>query len=125
MVELKTVAINVTVLLMFLNGAPNLLVASGAAADLGIDPSVSGDEHVDEANEAMSNIEPSGGFSDTLFQLYNSVTGPVKAMLGLIFGGYMMLVSVGIPGWLASFIFLPQYLVVGGTIIYVLAGRLL
>lgn len=125
MAELKTVAINVTVLLMFINGAPNLLLASGVADDMGIDPSVQGDETIAGANQAMSNIEPSGGFAGTLFQLYNSVTGPVKAMMEILFGGWLILTSVGLPSWLTSFIFIPQYLVVGGTIIYVLAGRLL
>lgn len=125
MVELKSVAINVTVLLMFLNGAPGVMVASGTAADLGIVPDVSGDGAIDDANENIRNVEASGGFGDTLFGLYTTVTGPVRAVLGIVAGGPIMLVSAGVPGFIVDFIFLPQYLVVGGTIIYVLAGRLL
>jgi len=125
MAELKAVAINVTVLLMFLNGAPNLLIASGVAEDLGIDPSVQGGEDIAAANDAMSNIQASGGLGQTLFQLYTSVTGPVQSVLGILFGGWIMLSSIGIPSWLTTFLFVPQYLIMGGTTIYVLAGRVL
>ena len=125
MVELKTIAINVTVLLMFLNAAPGVLVASGTASDLGITPSVGGDEAINEANENIRNVEASGGFGDTLFGLYTTVTGPIRAVLGIVAGGPIMLISAGVPGFIVDFIFVPQYLIVGATIIYVLAGRLL
>lgn len=125
MVELKTVALNVAILLMFLNAGPNLLLASGVAADMGFDPSVSGGDAIDDANENVRNVEASGGFGDTLFGLYTTVTGPVRAVMSIVTGGPIMLISAGVPGWLVDFIFVPQYLIVGGTIIYVLAGRLL
>lgn len=125
MVELKTVAINTTILLMFLNAGPALLSASGVAEDLGINPSISGDQTVEEANEDIRSVEPTGGFAGTLFQLYNSVTQPVKTVLNIVTAGPTMLISVGVPAWLVGFIFVPQYMIVGGTIIYVLAGRLL
>lgn len=123
MPQLKTVAINVTVILIFLNAGPSALVASGFAEDAGITPSVSGDKSIDEANTAMQNVEVSGGFASTLFALYTSVTGPVRAVMGILFGGPVILISAGVPGWLVDFIFAPQYLIVGATIIYVLAGR--
>lgn len=123
MPELKAVAINVTVLLMFLNAGPNMLVASGVAEDMGIAPTVSGDQPIEDANTAMQNVEVSGGFASTLFALYTSVTGPVRAVMGILFGGPIMLISAGVPGWLVSFMFAPQYLIVGATIIFVLSGR--
>jgi hypothetical protein len=123
MVELKTVAVNVAVLLLFLNGSGGVLVASGTAGDLGVTPSVSGDQAVSDANQAAQDIKVSGGFASTLFALYNSVTGPARQIVGLVFGGPIILASIGIPGWLLDFIFLPQYFVVGGTVLYTLAGR--
>lgn len=123
MADLKSMAITLAILLMFMNAAPNLMVASGVSEDWGVTPAVGGDERVEQANSAMANIEPSGGFASTLFQLYTSVTGPVRAVMGLIIGGPIILASIGIPSWLIGFVFVPQYLIVGGTIIYVLAGR--
>lgn len=125
MVALKDIAINVAVFLLFVNGAAGMMVASGTAADMGVTPSISGDQTVNDANSAVQNIRVSGGFASTLYALYTSVTGPVKAFLGLIFGGPIILASIGIPGWLLNFVFLPQYLVVGGTVIYTLTQRAL
>lgn len=125
MVELKTVAVSVVVLMIFLNAGPGVLMASGVAADWGIVPSVSGGQSIDSGNQAMQNIEASGGFGQTLFGLYTTVTGPFKTLLGVVTAGPIMLASIGLPGWLVTFIFAPQYLIVGGAVIYVLAGRLL
>lgn len=125
MVALKDIAINTTVFLMFVNAAAGLTVASGTAADLGVTPSVSGDTSIDNANNAVQDIEVSGGFAATLYGLYTSVTGPVQAVVGLIGGGPIILASVGVPGWLLDFVFVPQYLVVGGAIIYTLTQRAL
>lgn len=123
--DLKNIAVNVAVFLMFINASSGVLVASGTAADMGINPAISGDQAVGNANSATQSIEVSGGFASTLFALYTSVTGPAKAIVGLVFGGPIILGSVGIPGWLLTFVFVPQYVVVGGAIIYVLAGRVL
>jgi len=125
MVELKTVAINTTILLMFLNAGPAMLSASGVADDMGISPSISGDQQVEQANQNMSQIEAEGGFGATLFTLYQTVTSPIEAVLNIVFAGPAMLMNAGVPGWVVTFVFIPQYLIVGGTIIYVLAGRLL
>lgn len=125
MVELKSIAINTAVFLMFVNGAAGLMVASGTAADMGVTPAVSGDQSVAEANNAVDNIDVTGGFAQTLYTLYVSVTGPVQAFVGLVFGGPIILASVGVPGWLLEFLFLPQYIVVSGTVIYVLTQRAL
>lgn len=123
--ELKTVAIGMAVFLMFFNAAPALMIQSGVAADWGVQPNIGGDEYIEEANEDMSEVEPSGGFASTLFQLYNSAAGTVEALFSIIIGGPLMLSSIGIPNYIIGFVFVPQYIVVGSAMIYVLAGRLL
>lgn len=123
MVALKDIAINTTVLLLFVNASAGVVVAAGTAADLGVTPSVGGDQAINNANTEVQQIEASGGFAATLYGLYTSVTGPVKAVVGLVGGGPIILASVGVPGWLLDFIFVPQYIVVGGAIIYTLTQR--
>jgi len=125
MPALKDIAVNVAVFLLFVNGAAGVLTASGTAADLGVTPNIAGDNSIQDANDATSNIQAGGGFGQTLYGLYNSVTGPVKAIVGLVFGGPIILASVGIPSWLLTFTFLPQYFVVGGAVIYSLTQRTL
>lgn len=123
MVQLKTIAINLTVLLLFLNATPGLLMASGTAADMGITPDVGGDEAADQVDQNASDVEASGGFGQTLFSLYTSVAGVVSGIVNFVTAGPTMLTNAGLPGWLVGFIFVPQYVIVGATIIYVLAGR--
>jgi len=121
---LKDKAVLVIVFLVFLNGVPALLFASGVAADMGVDPAVSGGGNIDDANSAAQQVEVSGGFGQTLFALYTSLAGPFQTILGVLFGAELMLISLGVPGWIVSFVFLPKFLIGFGAIAYVLAGRL-
>ncbi|MGK7297342.1 MAG: hypothetical protein ACNS61_16215 [Candidatus Wenzhouxiangella sp. M2_3B_020] len=122
---LKDKAVLIIVFLVFLQAVPSVLFASGVAADMGIDPQVSGSGNVDDARDAASNVEVSGGFAQTLFALYASVTGPVKTILGILFGAELMFISLGVPSWMVAFVFAPKFLVGFGAIVYTLAGRLL
>lgn len=122
---LKDAAVLIVVFLIFLNAVPSLLFASGFAADAGIDPSVSGDKNINQAQDAASKVEASGGFANTLFQLYNSVTGPFQTILGILFGAELMFISLGVPSWIVAFVFAPKWLLIFGAVVYSLAGRLL
>lgn len=125
MPDLKSAAVSVMVFLVFLNAASGVLVASGFAEDAGITPSVSDGGAVAEANSAGQTVEVGGGFASTLFQLYASVGGVASDILGIVFAGPIMFVSIGVPGWLVDFMFAPQYLMVAAAIVYTLSGRLL
>lgn len=116
-------AMTIVVFVIFLNAVPGLLVSSGVAEDMGVDISIGGDTQVQEANQAADSIEPSGGFGQTLFTLYTSLGGTLQAILGLVIGGELLFLSLGVPEWLVAFVFAPKYIVVGATLIYVLAGR--
>lgn len=120
---LKDKAIFIVVFMFFLHAVPGLLLASGVAADMGIDPAISGGEGIDQANNELRDIEPSGGFAATLFTLYTSVTGPVKTLLDVLLGAEMMFIGLGVPSWLIAFVFAPKFIILGGGVIYVLAGR--
>lgn len=122
----------IVIFMIFLNAVPGVMVASGLAADMGINPSVSGGDSIGETNDEFQKeyedddaFGVSGGFGQTLFALYTSVTGPVQTALGLLIGGELMFLSLGVPGWLVTFMFAPKYFIFGGTVIYVLAGRVL
>ena len=122
---LKDKATIIVVFLVFLQAAPSLIFAAGVADDMNIDPSVSGGDNVDAAQERASELEVSGGFASTLFQLYTSVAGPLQTIMGIIFGMELMLISLGVDGWMVGFVAAPKWLVVFGAIAYALAGRVL
>jgi len=121
--EFKSIAMTAVVLLFFLNGTPLLLAQSGVAEDMGIDMSVGGDVKIADANENMSNVQPSGGLAPTLYQLYTSVATTAKTAVDVLTAGKSMFVNLGMPEWLVNFIFMPLYLIIGGTMIYLVAGR--
>lgn len=122
---LKDKAITIVVFMIFLNAVPGVLMASGVAQDMGIDPAISGGENIQNANQAMKGVQVSGGFASTLFALYTSVTGPIKTLLSVLMGGEIMFLTLGVPSWLVTFLFAPKYIIFGGALIYVLAGRML
>jgi len=120
---LKDVAVFIAIFMLFFNAVPSLMVGSGLNEDLGFTPSIAGSDTANNATSEMENIRPSGGFAGTLFQLYNSVTGPIEAVMGLLFGAELMLMSAGVPTWLVTFIITPKAILGGAAIIYVLSGR--
>jgi len=120
---LKDKAMSIVIFAIFLNAVPGLMLASGVAADMGVDPSVGGDAQVQEANQEASNIEPSGGFGETLFTLYTSLGTTLQGVLGVLIGAELMFISLGVPDWLVAFIFAPKFIIFGAALIYVLAGR--
>jgi hypothetical protein len=124
-VALKDAAILLVVFFIFLNAVPSLLFASGIADDMNIDPSISGDQNIQEARQQAAKYEASGGFAGTLFQLYASVTGPLEFIMEILFGAELMLMSLGVSPWLVDFVFAPKWLIIFGAIIYSLAGRIL
>lgn len=116
-------AITILAFMFFLNAVPGLMVASGISADMGVTPAVSGGDNIEDANAAAKSFQPSGGFGSTLFSLYTSAGGFVQTILGVLIGGELMFISLGVPKWLVVFMFAPKYLIVFGTLIYVVVGR--
>lgn len=111
------------VLLFFLNAGANVFVASGVAADWGMQPDPGGDDELQSANETASEFRPSGGFADTLFGLYASVTGTFQNVIGVATAGPTMIANMGVPSWLTTFVFAPVYLLVAFDLVYLLTIR--
>lgn len=109
--------------LIFLNGAAHLLVASGVAADWGIEPSVGGDEELDRVNQTAKKLEPSGGGLSTLFGVFTAVAETGNSIFETITAGPDMIMAAGVPGWLVSFLFRGMYLIIGIDVIYMLSQR--
>jgi len=120
---MKDKAMTLVIALIFVNAAANLFVASGLAEDFGHTPAIGGDETIDRASDEMQSVEPTGGFAATLFQLYTSVTGPVKWVVEILFGAELMLYNMQAPNWLINFLLAPKGIIGGAAIIYTLTGR--
>lgn len=123
--NLKNIAISMAVFLMILNSSVAAVEGSGVAEDWGVQPSVGGDQRIDEANESAQNVSFSGGQGQTLFSLFAGGGRLVNSVFGFIFAGPVMFQNAGVPGWATAVFFSPLYLATFGLVIYTITGRLL
>ena len=114
---------NIAIALFFLNAAAAVLVASGVAADWGIQPQAGGDEAIDSANETANNLNPGQGSDQNLGGLFLDAGRTLKDVFGVVFAAPGMLHNLGVPMWLTTFIFAPMYLVVAMDMYYAFTGR--
>lgn len=113
----------IVIFLVFFNLAASMVMASGLGAAWGVAPNPGGDDEIDAANAEAEQVEPSGGFGETLFMMYNSIADTFNAIVRVVFAGPTMLTNVGIPAWFTTFLFGPMYILVGLDIMYALTGR--
>ena len=118
------ISINIAVFLILLNASSGFIMASGIAGDWGVQPSIGGDNAVENVEEKTSELNPRAG-GETLLGLYSAVTRTFKSLVGIVFAGPMMFNNLGVPEFITTFVFAPMYLIVGADTIYVLSGRLL
>lgn len=111
------------VFLVMLHAAAALLSASGVAADMGVLPDPGGDEKIERAQSDAQKVEAEGGAVDTLFALYNSVTGSLTGFLNTAFALEIMLSNLGIPVYVTAFLAAPVPIIIGMDVVYLLTGR--
>jgi len=121
----------VTTLAIFfvtLNAFAGMLVGTGAAADMGLDTRVGGDDSVQDANEEAQQFESGSPSGETLFGMYNVLSDSLGTIFGVIFPGLRMLYNAGAPAFLvggpSTIGFLPPIfsLMLGITVISFLRG---
>lgn len=89
----------VTTLVVFFvafNLFASMLMASGAAAAIGIDAEVGGDDAVADQTD-RSGVDSGSPTGSTLFGMYNVLSGQLSDIFGVIFPGLRMLERAGVP----------------------------
>ena len=117
------ISMKIAIVLVFLNSAAELMRTTGIAEAMGVNPEPGAAAKLQEAQEAARNIEPGGGFGETLFALYISLTKTFFAIFEFVFSAPQMLINLGLPTYLVAFLFAPAALVVGRDVAYLLMGR--
>lgn len=74
-----------------------LLVGTGAAADLGINPTVGGDDTVAESQDQASSFKSGAPTGSTLFGMYNVVSGVLSTIAMPVTALPAMLSRAGTP----------------------------
>lgn len=109
--------------LIFLNSAAELMRASGWSAAAGVNPEPGAAGQMQEALDAAASINPGGGFGETLFAMYVSVTRTFYAIWEFVFAAPSMLSNIGVPDMIVAFVFAPLMLIVAIDTVYLLIGR--
>ena len=117
------ISMKIAIVLVFLNSAAELMRTTGIAEAMGANPEPGAAAEMRAALDALRNIQPSGGFDQTLFQLFISVTGSFRAVFKFVLAGPSMLINIGIPEPLVFFLFAPAALIIGRDIAFLLTGR--
>lgn len=123
--NLKNIAVAMTMFLVILNSSVIAVEQSGVAEDWGVQPSVGGDERINQANESAQNVSFSGGQGQTLFSLFAGGGRLVNGVFSIMFAGPTMFQNAGVPDWATAVFFSPLYFAFFGLIIYTITGRLL
>lgn len=116
-------SVNLVIILFLLNASAGLMVASGYAADIGIDLDPGADDELDKANETAQNIQTGSSIGETLFGALAAAAKTVTTIFTVIFIAPLMFNNLGVPTWLTAFVFAPMYIIVGIDVLQVLTGR--
>lgn len=85
-----------------------LLISTGVAATIGIDARIGGQDATDEvtktANDDLKSGAPTG---ETLFGMYNVLTGTLTDILAIFNPGLRMLSNAGMPDYLIEGFLMP------------------
>lgn len=92
------------VFFLAINLFSNMLLASGAAATLGLSGQVEvgGDQAADTAQSQSNEISTGAPTGSTLFGLYNVLAGILGTIYEVVFAGPVMLENAGVPSALTN-----------------------
>lgn len=107
------VSIYIALFLVFMTAGANMLISTGVAAEMGIDPATGNDEQIDHANDNASEIDAGSGTGGTLFGMYNSIAQPLGSIYDIVTAGPAMLKLTPIPNAFIDFLFAGATIIVG------------
>jgi hypothetical protein len=92
----------VVVFFVAFNATGGLLVASGTADYMGLNPDVSGGQEIDDATANAQDYGTGSPGGSTLSGFYNALASPLEATFNLIFPGFAMLKAF-VPNYIVNF----------------------
>lgn len=116
-------SINILVILVLLNSSAVFVGAMPVSGDLGFQPSVGGDQAIDEATTAGEEIQSERSSLDQFVGGIIAAASTITTMLGVVVAGPTMLINLGVPAALVTLIAAPLYIYVGLDLLKVLSGR--
>lgn len=114
---------NILIFLILLNAAAGFAAASGVAGDMSYQPTVGGDEQIEQANEAGQTVQSERSAVDSFIGGILEAADTFVQMLGVVVIGPQMLINIGAPPALVTFVAAPLYAIVGLDVLYIISNR--
>jgi|APHM01.1.fsa_nt_gi hypothetical protein len=114
---------NILIILVALNASAVLVGSIGLGAEAGYNPTVGGDDRIEEANQSASNVEGSGGVIDSFVGAVLNAASQLVTIFSVVVAGPQMLLNLGVPGPIVALVAAPLYIVVGIDLLEVISGR--
>jgi len=114
---------NVLVALVLLNGAAVFAGALPVSDDLGYQPSIGGGQEIAEAQAAGEQIQSDRSSLDQFVGGIIAAASTLTTMFSVVVAGPQMLINLGAPPLLVTFIAGPLYIFVALDLLQVLSGR--
>ena len=114
---------NILIILIALNASAALIGASGLGAALGYQPTVGGDDVIDDAEDDAGEIDAERSAIDTFVSGVITAAQTLLSMFSVVIAGPRMLINLGAPTSIVTFVSAPLYILVSIDILEVISGR--
>jgi hypothetical protein len=114
---------NIVVLLVLLNASAVFVGALPVTDELGFNPAVGGDDEIAEAQETGEQIDSDRSSLDQFVGGIIAAASSIAAILSVVVAGPQMLINLGAPPILITFVASPLYILVALDLLQVLSGR--
>lgn len=114
---------NVVVLLVLLNASAVMVGALPVSDDLGYQPAIGGDDSINEAQQTGEQIQSDRSSLDQFVGGIIAAASSIAVILSVVVAGPQMLINLGAPTVLVTFVAAPLYILVALDLLQVLSGR--
>lgn len=114
---------NILVILILLNSAAVFVGTLPVSGDLGYQPTVGGDDAINDATEAGEEIQSERSSLEQFVGGILAAASTITTMLGVVVAGPTMLINLGVPTAIVTLVAAPLYVYVGLDLLQVLSGR--
>jgi hypothetical protein len=114
---------NIVVLLVLLNASAVFVGALPVTEEVGYEPAIGGDDAINEAQQTGDTIQSDRSSLDQFVGGIIAAASTIATILSVVVAGPQMLINLGAPTVLVTFIAAPLYVLVALDLLQVLSGR--
>lgn len=114
---------NILILLIALNASAAMIGYSGLGEELGYQPTIGGDEEIDDAEAEAEQIESDPGSFETFIGGIISAARALTELFSIAIAGPRLFINLGVPTEIVGIFAAPLYILVSIDILEVISGR--